>query len=393
MPRTAKRALKPYVEGWLKELDACYQTIDGDSVTGRKVERKVLTQPAPAEHTGRLHWLVAADYSPLVSRAEALRIEDSGETVALARSEFPTDFYWTVIKKWDRSWRKLRVVATIKQYVADLRDFWEREWSLRGGDNSPFTREWIHYGNLLDAHRLVYRCEPGKKQMDEWERRFPAVVVIQRIERGKAGQAADIKVLERWASPWCKEHVVALYGRLHKYIRKLDSRAENSKAPISELLSGTAELYAAALAQDIQARHQQAMQVVRRWEKRYGNEVSAYLRMLGNVDYIHQMREVMPLRGVGDPVLEQRERIKAAKQASARHNGPVESLSSYDEDEAPQVHYKERRASRSPNPRAPTRKGAMTEIICPECCGSGLQGRESCPRCQGWGRCKPHNDR
>ncbi len=153
--------------------------------------------------------------------------------------------------------------------------------------------------------------------MDEWKRRFPAVVVIQRIEGGKAAQAADIKVLERWASTWCKEHVAALYDKLKKYIRKLDSRAENWKAPINELLSGTAELYAAALAQDIQARHQRAIQVVWRWEKRYGHQVSGYLRTLGTRRYIHQLREVMPLRRVGDPVLEQRERIRAAKQASA----------------------------------------------------------------------------
>ena len=82
MPRTAKRALKPHVERWLKELDDCFKTLtEWDSVMERAVQRKVLIHPAPVEHTRRLHQLVLADYSPLVSRAEAFRIEESGEKV------------------------------------------------------------------------------------------------------------------------------------------------------------------------------------------------------------------------------------------------------------------------------------------------------------------------
>ncbi len=89
MPRTAKRALKPHVERWLKELDDCFKTLtEWDSVMERAVQRKVLIHPAPVEHTRRLHQLVLADYSPLVSRAEAFRIEESGEKVPQQERNF-----------------------------------------------------------------------------------------------------------------------------------------------------------------------------------------------------------------------------------------------------------------------------------------------------------------
>ena len=281
----------------------------------------VLAYPAPVEHTQRLHQLIQADYSPLIPRAsmnEYIRkLESSGERVPLERKEFPANHYWIIIKKWNR-WRRLRVIPRIERYVNRHCEFWESEWNLRGGRVSPYTREWIQYENLVDAHQLIYGCEPEEGQRRKWEKQFPAVSIMQRIERGEAARAADIEALERFASPWCKKHATPIRKNLHTGLIKLDMRTELCNCRIPELRDGVAVLYAAVLAQDIQARHQRAMAVVRRWEKKHGQHVSAYFRALGNVKYIHRLREIMPLRRVGDPTLEQKKRIKDAKWASAK---------------------------------------------------------------------------
>lgn len=117
-----------------------------------------------------------------------------------------------------------------------------------------------------------------------WRRRkkFPAVAVMKRIERGGAAQASDIKVLKELASPWIKEHATPLYGLMNKRLRNLDMIANFRHERIDELWGLADVLYAGSLAKDIQARHERALAVVRRWENGWEAHVSGFLRWIGN---------------------------------------------------------------------------------------------------------------
>jgi hypothetical protein len=339
MASTSKTALKPHVARWLDELDTCFEERKEWSPTARRfVKREVLRHPPLAEHIGRLHDLIESDYSPLVARSEVdeyiRKLEKSGKGVPLARKEFPADYYWTIIKKWDR-WRKLRVIKRIERYVRLLPEFWENQWRLHGGSVSPYTREWIHYKNLADQYAFVYGCEPDAKRRAELDRKFPAVAVMQRIERGGAARGTDIKILERWASPWSKEHSESLYQQLNKRLRQLDNRAELRKEPIEnlieELRDGVGALYAAVLAKEIQARHERALVAVHHWENGWGMHVSGYFSQLGNEEYIKRLLPILPLLRVGSPRLEQEKRIKKAKRASGARRKSVRVGPSLDE--------------------------------------------------------------
>jgi hypothetical protein len=320
MADTAKRALKPYVEAWLGELDACYEMREvWCPQLGRQTERRVLVHPPPAEHTGRLHRLIQADYSPLVpaSQIDAYmsNLEASAQRVPLERKNFPADYYWSIIKKWNR-WRKLRVIARLDQYAKDIAKLWEDHWRLHGGDKSPYTRQWIQYENLVDAYRRSYGGGPDRQHGAQWDQEFPVVAVMRRMERGEAPRGEDIATLEPLASPWCRQHVSSDARELMKKLRSLDTRrAELRDERIDDLRQKAAALYAALLAQDIQARHERALHAVNRWNSGWGDHVAAYFRTLGNRVYIRRLRKVMPMPGVGDPEWAQKARMEKVRRA------------------------------------------------------------------------------
>lgn len=280
--------------------------------------RKVLIMPAT--HIGKLHGLIQADYSPIMNRAEAdvyfRKLHESDEQVPLDRKEFPAGYYWSIIKKWDRCWKKLRIIKRLDDYVKNLEKLWERRyWHERGGPVSPYTRQWIHYENL--ARQKFH--EPDAKRRAELDKQFPAVAVMRRIQRGEAARAADIDALQEWVSPWCKEHVTSNAKELEKKLRLFDARqAELRKQGIDGLREQASALYAAVLAKDIQARHERVLaEVVRRWGSEWEDRVSMFFRFLGNADYIDHLLPILPLRNVCDLRSEQKNRIKAAKKASA----------------------------------------------------------------------------
>ena len=92
MPSTAKPILKPHVKWWIDEFDACYTDGDEwDSLTERWVMRKVLIMPAT--HIGKLHGLIQADYSPVLTSAEVDAWLASGEEAKLERKKFPAGDY------------------------------------------------------------------------------------------------------------------------------------------------------------------------------------------------------------------------------------------------------------------------------------------------------------
>ena len=123
------------------------------------------------------------------------------------------DACYIIIKKWDRCWKKLRIIKRLDDYVKDLEKLWERRyWHERGGPVSPYTRQWIHYENL--AWQNFH--EPDAKRRAELDKQFPAVAVMRRIERGEAARAEDTDVLQSWASPWCKKHVISNAKELEK---------------------------------------------------------------------------------------------------------------------------------------------------------------------------------
>lgn len=315
MSATAKRKLKPYVAAWLDELTSCYERREvWNPILGRTMEQSVLAHPPPAEHTGRLHGLIEADYSPLVSNSKIDEymqcLQASGKRVPLERANFPAGYYWTIIKKWDR-WKKLRVIARIKQYAMDVKNLWEEHWQLHGGEKSPYTREWIRHDNLVNAHQYVYGvC--GMEQRKLLDRKYPAVAVMRRIETGGASSLADIDVLERLSSPWCEQHVKPRHDALIKSLAILQLNEDKKQA----LRTDSGALYSAVLAQDIEARHQRALTIVKSWNNAWGQHIAGYLETLGNTAYIRLLREEMPLRRVGDPEWKQSLRTKKAKQAS-----------------------------------------------------------------------------
>ena len=227
MASTAKLALKAHVADWLAELDACYEMREvWHPEKARVIEQRVLVHPPLAKHTGTLHRLIQADYSSLIPKSEMdeyrKKLEANGHRVPLERSSFQAGYRWAIIKKWDR-WKKLRVVERIANYEKDVVTHWEQFWGLHGGAVSPYTREWIQYENLIDAHRCVFG-EPDEKQYSRWDSQFPAVAVMRRIEGGEPSRGADIVVLEKWASPWCKEHVFAGANELIKRLSSLEIR-------------------------------------------------------------------------------------------------------------------------------------------------------------------------
>ena len=157
MARTAKPALRRAVAAWLDELDECFEERDEhDSITGVSGKRKALVHPPLAGHVGRLHALISADYSPIVQQNELekyeRRMKKSGKRVPLKRKEFPAGYYWTIIKKWDRTWGKLRVIRRIRQYVRALPEFWNSYWEQHGGSRSPYVQQWIHCENASFDH-------------------------------------------------------------------------------------------------------------------------------------------------------------------------------------------------------------------------------------------------
>ena len=323
MSKNAKSELRDHVAAWLAELDSCYETQEKFPPIKRRLKkRRVLIHPLMVEHTGKLHHLIKADYSHLLKKSEVKKYPKKllakKLPVPLERSNFPADYYWTIIKKWNR-WKKLRVIERIEEYVKDLVSFWERQWLLHGGAASPYTRQWIQYDNLLDAHRSVHGCEAGSKQLAQWDREFPPVAVMRRIERGEPARSSDGAILEALASPWCKQQVSPDAQVLIKKLRLLEvKRAELRGEGIDELCVKASTLYAAVLAQDIQARHQAALAVVRSWNSGWGQHISAYFSTLANADYIRRLRKIMPMQSVGDPEWAQKLRIKNAKEKSAK---------------------------------------------------------------------------
>jgi hypothetical protein len=326
MPRRPQKVIKPYVEGWLNQLDSHFETRKKrDFETGLLVPHRRLKHPASAKHFGDLFGLIEGDYLPVLSREEFIRDEkerkQSGASVPVTRREFPSGYCWSIIMKWNRAWTTFQVVRRLTKYVDGLKKYWQEHWRTQmGGTGSPYTEQWIHYDNLVAQHRLIFG-EPTGAEHDVWETQFPAVAVMKRIEEGGAACATDIQVLEPLASEWCKTLAAKVWEPMCAGFKLLENNAALRKAGIDwvpELQEHATALYAAALAKDIQQRHERGVAVCLAWINGWGDCVSACLQTLANPVFIQQLQAVLPLRDVSAPALQQKKRKSAGKRRSAK---------------------------------------------------------------------------
>jgi hypothetical protein len=325
MASTGKLKLKAPLESWLSGLDSCFQIREQwDATVGRPVARPLLIRLAKPEHTGWLRRLLAADYSPIISRLEANAyfkdLEASGKAVPVDRSKFPAGHQWDIIKKWNL-WKRLRVIPRIEAYVNAFPQFWKNYCQQHGGPVSPFTSLWIHHQNLVNTHHFLHQ-ERSSEKLAQIDRQFPAVAIMQRIQQGCAPVAGDIKKLEPLASSWCKEHAIPVQAHLKRGLGRQLALQSNrlEQQLIDDVKNSVDVLYAALLAADVQAQHQRSMTAVAAWNREWDVIAAGFLRALGNERYIRTLREIIPLSRAGDPTFEQQLRKKAAKKASQKRN-------------------------------------------------------------------------